>query len=250
RRLTMGAIQLESEMRTTLRKNAVFAVFDDAALDDLASRLEMLRFRMGESIVTLGEPGDCAYIVFSGRCRVFKPGIGGKPVTLGSLGPGDFFGEQSLLTGKARSASVRASEDCVLFRISKTDFEGLLTQRPEIRTYLERFLQDRGVVDFLRSATFLGSLPPRELAQLLDRLKTCDFPAYTDIVRQGEPGDQMYLILSGEVEVTQIAQGLKRTLAHLSPGQYFGERSLLTRDPRSATVTTTPSRRKCRRNMG
>lgn len=233
----MQTIQLSNELRTSLRRNAAFAIFDDAGLDELIARLELVSFRIGELIVTEGEPGDCGYIVYSGRCRVFKVGSTGKPVTLGSLGPGDFFGEQVLLTGRPRSASVRASEDSALFRLSRADFEKLVAQHPEVKDYLTRFLSDRAVVDFLRSSTFLGALPPVDLARLLSRLTPCRFSPGEVVIRQGDPGDRMFLVIAGELEVTQQGSDGNRVLAHLGAGQYFGERALLRDAPRSATVT-------------
>ncbi|RPI89750.1 MAG: ATP-binding cassette domain-containing protein, partial [Planctomycetaceae bacterium] len=235
----MRTVQLSAELRASLRKNAAFAIFDDAGLDELIARLELASYRIGELIVTEGEPGDCGYIVYTGRCRVFKMGTAGKPVTLGSLGPGEFFGEQVLLTGRPRSASVRASEDSALFRLSRAAFEGLVARHPEVRDFLERFLRDRAVVDFLRSSTFLGTLPPGDMARLLSRLNRCEFAANEVVVRQGEPGTQMFLVLAGELQVTlQTDAGETRILSRLTAGQYFGERSLLRSAPRSATVTS------------
>ncbi|MFN0055521.1 MAG: peptidase domain-containing ABC transporter [Planctomycetales bacterium] len=228
-----------AELREQLRKNVVFSILDDQALDELTARLELVSFRMGEMIVHEGEPGDCAYFVYSGRCRVIKRGETGKPVTMGVVGPGNLLGEQALIKGEARSASVRSAEDCVLFRIASADFQAMLARHPAVREYLNRFLSQRGVVDFLRSATFIGSLPAGEMQKLLDQFEDLRFDTGAIIVRQGDPGDRMYLILSGQVQVTQESGGTTRTLATLAEGQYFGERALMKSEPRSATVTAT-----------
>jgi CRP/FNR family cyclic AMP-dependent transcriptional regulator len=56
------------------------------------------------------------------------------------------------------------------------------------------------------------------------------------ICRQGELGDCMYVVQSGEVVVTRRGEGAGSVLALLGPGETFGEMAVLSRQPRSATV--------------
>jgi CRP-like cAMP-binding protein len=56
------------------------------------------------------------------------------------------------------------------------------------------------------------------------------------IVRQGEPGDCMFVVQSGAVEVVREDDGTMTVLAELGPNDFFGEMSLFEREPRSATV--------------
>lgn len=82
---------------------------------------------------------------------------------------------------------------------------------------------------------------PRELAQInLARTQSLARAHYEPgevIVRQGEPGDHFYLIVSGTVEVVrERSSGEETVLANLGPGDYFGETALLTRGRRNATV--------------
>lgn len=56
------------------------------------------------------------------------------------------------------------------------------------------------------------------------------------IVRQGEVGDCMYVVQSGEVEVVQGTDGGEQRLAVLQPGDFFGEMAMFEREVRSATV--------------
>jgi len=63
------------------------------------------------------------------------------------------------------------------------------------------------------------------------------YPAGTAIIRQGDAGDKFYLIRRGSVDVV-MDQGrpAERTVARMSEGDFFGERALLTNEPRNATV--------------
>ncbi|MEN1681870.1 MAG: ATP-binding cassette domain-containing protein [Planctomycetota bacterium] len=63
------------------------------------------------------------------------------------------------------------------------------------------------------------------------------------IIRQGDEGDLFYLIDAGEVDIVVETKGQKRTVAHLGPGDYFGEVALIEQEPRNASViATTPCR--------
>lgn len=76
------------------------------------------------------EPGDAFYIVLSGQVEVFVEKIN-KHLTF--LEAGHFLGELSLLLGIPRTATVRASEDTLLFCINKIGFERLLKDHPHIQ---------------------------------------------------------------------------------------------------------------------
>jgi serine/threonine protein kinase len=70
------------------------------------------RFREGEWLIREGEPGDAAYILVTGRCEVFKQ-VKGKRESVRMVGPGDVFGETSILASTPRTASVLALTDVV-----------------------------------------------------------------------------------------------------------------------------------------
>jgi CRP-like cAMP-binding protein len=76
-------------------------------------------------------------------------------------------------------------------------------------------------------------LPPEVIRQLLPRMREERVRAGTTIVREGEPGDDFYVVLEGELEVTQAGRGRRRLLG---PGDTFGEVSLAMGVMRTATV--------------
>src|SRR5262245_51285641 len=159
-----GAQQLTS----VLQSHAVFSLLGAEALARLVQELEMVAFAIGESILHEGEPGHCAYFLYSGKVRVFKQGPAGKPITLATLSSGDLFGEHAILEDEARTASVRAAEDCVLFRIPRAAFAKLLKDQPGLTPYLERLIRQRALHRFLQMATVLGAVPARQVLALLD----------------------------------------------------------------------------------
>ncbi len=85
-------------------------------------------FPAGAVIVREGEKGDRLFAVRSGRVRVIKePGA----VQLAEFGPGEFFGEMSLVESVVRSASVVALEDTRVYSLKGMDFYKLYRERPD-----------------------------------------------------------------------------------------------------------------------
>jgi len=85
----------------------------------------------------------------------------------------------------------------------------------------------------------LAELPGQTLRRLSERMRREQVPAGTLLVREGDDGDRFYVVLSGMLTVTQVAQGERRVL---KPGDYFGEVALAMDVPRTASVRAlTPS---------
>ena len=92
---------------------------------------------------------------------------------------------------------------------------------------------------FLQRIKLFSALSAEECQQVVKRMKRRDFPPQMMIVREGQPGNSMFFITSGLVEVRKKDPntGIDFLLSEMGPGQNFGEMSLLTGKPRTATVT-------------
>lgn len=80
-------------------------------------------------------------------------------------------------------------------------------------------------------------LSPAEIGELLVHAEKCTFGAMTDIVKEGNVGNHMYVILAGNARVTKDNMGHAVELAQLGPADSFGEMSLADGETRNATVT-------------
>ena len=89
------------------------------------------RFAPGHEVFHKDDPGDGFYGVLSGSVAFTVNSVEGKELTLNVLGPGEFFGEIALLDGKGRSATALARDACELLFISRSDFLGFFSQRPQ-----------------------------------------------------------------------------------------------------------------------
>ena len=81
---------------------------------------------LGTRIFQFGDPGDKLFIILEGKVRISREVAGMGEEALAVLGPGEVFGEMSLLDDAPRSADARAHERCRLLVISKDAFDDLL----------------------------------------------------------------------------------------------------------------------------
>jgi CRP-like cAMP-binding protein len=106
------------ELKAFLVATPFFGGLSDASLDLLISMLVERRFGLGASIVAEGVPGRSMYIVHSGELVVSKIAASGRVIRMTRLGPGDFFGEMTLIEPQSRSATVVAETSTVLYELT------------------------------------------------------------------------------------------------------------------------------------
>lgn len=101
----------------------------------------------------------------------------------------------------------------------------------------ERAAQLRKLEDTLAYVSLFTDLPESLLREMAEGAETRTYARGEWVVRQGEPGDELFVVAGGEVEVwARTADGQEMHLARLGVGDFFGEMSLLTGEVRSASV--------------
>lgn len=124
-----------------------FAVLPPAELDRVASSLRVKRYPRGSVIVSQGDDTDTMYVIVAGRAKVCISDDEGKEVIVSLLGPGDYFGEMSLVDDHPRSASIETLEPAELVVISQDEFKASLARNFDMCLAFMRCLVGR-----LRSA--------------------------------------------------------------------------------------------------
>ncbi|OQX56026.1 MAG: hypothetical protein B5M53_03340 [Candidatus Cloacimonas sp. 4484_209] len=123
-----------------LKNIPLFETLKYSSLKNLLNLFTKEHFRKGKKIITEDEMGNSLYIILKGEVEVVK-GKPNKRVAL--LKPFDFFGEMSLLENKPRSASVIAKTNTELLKLSKKDFEQMVTKHPKISFEIMKTLSAR-----------------------------------------------------------------------------------------------------------
>ena len=106
------------DLKAFLLATPFFGGLADASLDLLISMLVERRFDAGAAIVAEGEPGRSMFVVHAGDLVVSKLGDSGRSIRMTDLGPGDFFGEMTLIEMQNRSATVVAETETVLYELT------------------------------------------------------------------------------------------------------------------------------------
>ena len=125
-------------------------------------------FAAGEQVVRQGDAGTSMFVILAGRVEVtVREAADGRAATLAILGPGEHFGEMSLMTGAPRMATVTATEETRLLKIGKESFAAILASEPEIVEALGKSLRNRLEE---RSRAIAGSAQP--VSEPQDLLRT------------------------------------------------------------------------------
>ena len=130
----------------------LFAGLDSAEREDLRRLLQPRAFDAQRVVFWIGEAGDEFYIVEQGQVVVSYPDDSGKEVTLGVLGPGQFFGELSLFDGGRRTATARAARDVRLLSLGREPFRQFVRTHPSSAIHIMEVLgrRQRDSLDKLR----------------------------------------------------------------------------------------------------
>jgi CRP-like cAMP-binding protein len=123
---------MDKEEINVLRNVPIFAELEERELEKIAKLGVRQKYKKGNVVVIEQESGAALFIIVSGKVKIVRMDEDGREVILSIFGPGEFFGEMSLLDGMARSASVIATEKSELLMIHRRDFLELLHEFPSV----------------------------------------------------------------------------------------------------------------------
>ncbi|MDP3219488.1 MAG: cyclic nucleotide-binding domain-containing protein, partial [Deltaproteobacteria bacterium] len=188
----------------------------------------------GEAAVREGDPGDSFFLLARGRVAVTRRGA-----ALATLEEGAVFGEMALLSAAPRAATVTATEPSDALVFGRDALNAAARELPVIAAALERFMRQRLVQRLLDTHPMFEPFDAGQRLQLASRFEPRAVAAGQVLLREGEPGSGLHVVLHGAVTVTRATPTGPAQLADLGPGDVFGEISLLEAVPVTATVTAT-----------
>lgn len=201
-------------IRAAIQKNFLFKNLDEEQYTDVVNAMTEKPLKANTHVIEQGGVGDYFYIVESGQLDCF---IDGNKVT--SYGPGGSFGELALMYNSPRAATIVAVTDCILYALDRVTFRSILMEN----TARKRRMYER----FLEEVLIFKSLEEHERHKIADSLESVQFNDNDIVIRQGDVGDNFYLVESGEaVCYMKFPDGTQKQVMVVKKGDYFGGNSL------------------------
>ena len=130
--LSSKIIMTEDEEEKIISGSPLFEGIPQNKLNEIAKAVQHQIVPSNTIVFRQGDPGDCFYIIYSGKARIFRKAKDGADTELALLGPGDSVGEMALLTGEPRSAYLETLEETHLLLLTKVQFDRILLDYPNI----------------------------------------------------------------------------------------------------------------------
>src|SRR5437660_880330 len=229
--------KLAQTKKVPIKKVPLFDDLSQQAFVELVNKLGYHRHGPGEVIIREGDPGRSFFIIVEGKVRVYKM-ADEEEITLAHLGEGAFFGEMALLSGAPRTANVAAEEETEILEVTDTVLRGLAAKYPQVVSSLKNFYRQRLLNNVMAISPLFKDFNPAERKQIVEKFRMKQAGPGEVLITEGENSDGLYVVLHGAVGVATAKDRQPIELARLKEGDIFGEMSLLTRDPATATVTS------------
>ena len=232
-RIVPKSEEQEFSIRSRLSKSFMFSSLEDTEKNIVVQSMEERRFHPEDMAIVQGDDGNELFLVESGKLectKVFDPSEPAK--FLKNYGPGEAFGELSLLYNTPRAASIKALTDAVCWVLDRDCFNHIVK---------DAAVKKREIYEeILSKVELLSSIGNYEKMQIADALKSVSFQEGEYVIRQGDWGDVFYMIEHGSAVAMKSFDGNpEKEVKRYQEGDYFGELSLLKGQPRAASIQAT-----------
>jgi len=222
------------EILTCIRSVPVFGGLSEESLTRLADCLEIECYRKRAPIVSQGDKGDAFYVIYQGSVAIISESDTGLETVLAVLGNNDSFGEMSLVNESPRTATALALTPVVALKLSKDVFQHFVMEHIEDKEAIVRLVQ---LGSFLNNTPLFEEVPTEVMYQVLMHAEQREFRPGDIIVREGESGDEFFVIRSGEVRFWKdYGRANAVEIRTLTQGGHFGEIALMEAGLRTATA--------------
>eukprot|EP01043_Picozoa_sp_COSAG02_P010656 COSAG02_NODE_379_length_23528_cov_140.781510_12_plen_1640_part_00 len=235
--------EMSPEMRARaleeMSKNLLFNSIREAERLRIVDSMFDVEKHAGEDVITQGADGDNFYIIDRGVLEVFLQGVQGPVKRYDNVGS---FGELALMYSQPRAATVRAAGDCLLWAMSRHTYQHMMRESEQAkRSEIQGFLERVSLFDSLQDEA--GSHQLASLTDLcIDDGAQRTYVAGDCICKQGEEGDEFFILKSGAAQAHVTGKGKVRDY---QAGDYFGEKALMNDSGRRAATIVATSAAQC-----
>ena len=251
-----------SRIKAIILRSFMFSSLDKNDLEIVINAMEEKKFTANQIVINQGEDGNCLYVVETGELDCYKlfmnnsqsqsqmnsnsRSVSKDPSALSfkasttsegkflkTYTSGEAFGELALLYNAPRAATVKAKTDVVLWALDRETFNHIVKEAAQKKR--ERYEM------FLKQVDILSTIEPYELMTICDAMKTGVYHKDGFIIKEKEMGDVFYILEEGECKAMKTLEPGKamEEIKDYHKGDYFGERALISGDPRYANIVAT-----------
>ncbi|TMW66433.1 hypothetical protein Poli38472_004198 [Pythium oligandrum] len=211
-------------IKQSLANNFLFYTIDANDIDVIVQLMTEKNAQVGDVIITEGDSGDFFYVVESGTFGIIVKGE-----TISVAQQGATFGELALVYNCPRTATITCTQPGRLWALDRVTFRRLVA-----RNQADQIGECKNA---LRNVSLLKPLTETQLGQLAEAAQIVSFSKGERIIKKGERGNVLYIIKTGTVVCSDAGDARGMEALRLTDGDYFGERALMTHEPRAANVT-------------
>ncbi|MCK5498276.1 MAG: cyclic nucleotide-binding domain-containing protein, partial [Gammaproteobacteria bacterium] len=216
------------------------------AQNDVIEAAELLEFKKKKFVFEQGDKDHYSYYVLAGELELIADGH-----VHNTMIGGTDNAKYAIAQLQPRQFSAKAKTPVTVLRLDRDTLDRLMVHEGNKETDIEESGVEMGVshieeedsgdwmTKMLQSDLF-ARLPMANIQQLFAYLEPVAYEAGDAVIKQGDPGDNYYIIQEGTCEITRVPEEGEKPikLAELTVGEGFGEESLLTNATRNATITT------------
>jgi len=201
--------------------------------------IRLRRFAPGEEVCRKGEYELDLCFVLSGVIDLYDYFPGGERTKIAQLEAGRFYGELGAIGGLPRTVDVVAANEAEIFYVPRHALK-FVEINPHARALLAERYREMAVRVTAAALELFRGVPSSFIDELAPKCEILRFELRgVPLVTQGEPGDALYIVRDGFVQVVREREdGTRRVLHYLRSGEYFGEMALFETGVRWASVLT------------
>jgi CRP-like cAMP-binding protein/thioredoxin reductase len=223
-----GFRSVETSLRQVQANAPHLAAITPLQLREFMIDSGILAFAPGAVIFLKNDYTNSFFSIVGGNVEVLIDAETNKRI---ALGPGEFFGEMGLISGRRRSATVYSGpQGAVVIETPRRSMLRLIASVAAVKTFIDHIFIERA----LRSR--FGEASNEQIREVAQSASVRKFIAGDVLFSEGDPGDCLHLVRSGSLTISRHLGGKDVVLAYVPAGQYVGEMALLGENKRTATA--------------